>query len=64
MRCSVIFCIAWLFNACASVQYVPLKCNVTPPIKPNCSDYSEIFDCLKAKAKYLSDLELTLRKCL
>lgn len=67
MQCKALFlaCLACFLTACsAKIEYVPLKCNVTPPLKPLCSDYIEFFDCLKAKAKYLSDLELTLQKCL
>ena len=65
MQCKILIFLSIFCVGCATkIQYVPLKCEVIPPIKPNCADFIESFDCLKAKSKYLNALELTLKKCL
>ena len=53
------------FCGCApEVRYISQKCQVNPPLKPNCADFENEFDCLKAKARYINAIEIALQKCL
>ena len=65
MRRVIILCLCVFLSACSTkIERIPMKCNITPPIKPDCNDYNEVFDCGKAKAKYINALEKSLQQCL
>lgn len=66
MKKIALLLISVFFVACSStrIEYVPLKCSVSLPIKPNCRDYEIEYECLKAKGRYLNSLETALQKCI
>ena len=65
MRFIIVF-LSVFICACATpkIERIPIKCKVEIPIKPNCNDFIDEFDCGKAKAKYINALEKALQKCI
>ena len=57
--------LAFSLSACASTEYITLKCKANMPLKPHLSDFKDEFDYLQNGIfVYTYELESEIQKCL